>query len=162
MVLRLPVVITEGEFVRLLDGVDGQNRRLAYLLGFYECLRVSEVVKLLPGDVDLDRRLITVRQGKGGKDRVIPIAPEVLKALKWLPVRVGARALQISFKKDARAVLQKDLHFHTLRHSGATHYLTVKGWDLRYIQQLLGHAHVSTTQIYTHLSVVDLSRKMWG
>ena len=137
------------------------KRKLAYMLGFYQGMRVSEVVKLKPEDVDFQRRLIFIRESKGGADRNIPIAPMVMKGLKFLPVGVGIRALQISFKKVAMKVLGKDLHFHCLRHSGATFYLNVKGWNLRMVQNFLGHADVGTTQIYTHVSPADLMKGMW-
>ena len=158
----IPDTITEQEFLKMVKAVKKPKRRLAFMLGFYNCLRVSEVVNLKPENVDKGRKLLMVKQGKGGKDRHIPIAPEVINGLKHLPVGVAARALQVSIKKYAAAELDKDIHFHTLRHSGATHYHNVKGWDIRYIQVFLGHAKLDTTQIYVHVNPQNLMTKMWG
>jgi len=159
---KIPDTVTEDEIKELVKHVKKPKTKLAYLLGFYQCMRISEVVKLTKDDIDFNRRLILIKQAKGGKDRHVPIAPEVMKGLKHLPVKVGVRALQISFKKISNEVLQKDLHFHSLRHSGATHYLNVKKWNLRQLQQFLGHANINTTQIYTHVSPQDLLDQMWG
>ena len=98
---------------------------------------------------------------KGGKDRTIPIAPECRKIIKFLPINRDVRSLQRWIKADANKILDKDIHPHTLRHSGATYYLTEKKWDIRYISQFLGHNDVSTTQIYTHLAPKDLGKIMW-
>lgn len=159
---KIPETITEQELSQLVHVVKDQRKKLALMLGFYQCMRVSEVTKLTSENIDLGRKLILIKAGKGNKDRHIPIAPEVLRGLKHLPIGCGDRNLQIFFKKLALKVLQKDLHFHTLRHSGATHYLNVKGWDVRYVQQFLGHSKLDTTQIYTHVSPKNLIDKMWG
>ena len=98
---------------------------------------------------------------KEQKQRHIPIAREVIKGLKHLPIGVGMRALEMSFKKVAQKVLKRDLHFHTLRHGGASHYLNVKKWDIRYVQQFLGHARLDTTVLYTHVDPKHLIDKMW-
>jgi len=125
-------------------------------------MRVSEVVKLRLMDVDKPRRLIHIKQAKGGKDRNIPIAPEVMRALKYLPIKCGVRALQIAFKNHAKKILDKELHFHSLRHSGATYYLNVQKWNTRQVQMFLGHSNLQTTQIYTHVTPKDLIEQMWG
>ena len=158
---RVPETITEEELQKILKGVKNKTRRLAFSLGFYQAMRISEVVNLQPEHIDLNRRLIKIKLGKGGKDRNIPIAPEVMKGLKYLPVKVGIRALQISFKGYAQKILKRDLHFHSLRHSGATHYLKVKGWNMRVVQNFLGHANISTTEIYTKVVDDDLMDAMW-
>jgi len=162
MSLKIPETITEDELIKILNGIKDQKRKLAFMLGFYQGMRVSEVVKLLPENVDYSRRLLMIKQGKGSKDRNIPIAPEVLKGLKHLPLDVGVRALEISFKNYSKAILGKDLHFHSLRHSGATHYLNIKKWNLRQVQVFLGHARISTTEIYTHVNPEDLIKVMWN
>jgi integrase len=163
---RLPEIIKEEDFLKISnDSKVRRHHKLAYGLGFYQCMRVSEVVNLQPGNVHLDRNIIEIRLGKGGKDRNIPLSPEV-KAFRGfvnlLPLKCGVRALEISFKKDCKRILGKDLHFHSLRHSGATHYLNVKKWNLRQLQIFLGHSRLDTTEIYTHVTPEDLLSVMWG
>lgn len=162
MARKLPTIISEQEFNKLVEGVKKKHHKIAFALGFYQCLRISEVVNLKQEDVDKTRKILRVVQGKGSKDRDVPIAPEVMRGLKYIPLKCGVRALQISFKQYAKQILGKDLHFHCLRHSGATHYLNVKKWDIRYIQLMLGHSKLDTTQIYTHVSPQHLVNVMWG
>lgn len=160
---RLPVVLTEDEFVLVMRKTVLQRHKLAFLLGFYDCMRVSEIVSLKREHVDSGQRIIRVVQGKGGKDRNIPIAPQVWKVLRRtkLPLGIGVRALQRAFKRALKASgVTKDAHFHTLRHSGATFYLN-NGWNIRMVQQLLGHSRLDTTAIYTHISPNDMVKKMW-
>lgn len=158
---KIPETITEEELIKVLKATRKKHHRLAFALGFYECMRVSEVVNLLPEHVDRGQKLIRIKQGKGGKDRNIPINPKVMRGLSILPIKCGVRALQIAFKLKAKKVLGKDLHFHTLRHSGATYYLNVKKWSTRQVQVLLGHSKITTTEIYTHVSPIDLVERMW-
>ena len=160
----IPKTITEEEFLKILNDskVRKNNRnRLAYALGFYNCLRISEVIHLLPENYNKDTRLLEIKQAKGHKDRNIPAAPEVIKLLKYLPIKVGIRAIQYCFKRDAQRVLDKNLHFHTLRHSGATYYLNAKKWDIRQVQTFLGHSDIKITQIYTHVNPTDLTKIMY-
>ena len=158
----LPKTITEDEFIILMKNIRAQHHKLAFALGFYETMRVSEVIGLTPDDVDYTRRLIHIRQAKGGKDRMVPIAPEVMKGLKHLPIRITDRALNYALKSYSQKILKRDIHFHTLRHSGATHYLVKKKWDIRMVQMLLGHSRIDTTMIYTHVTPENLIEKMWS
>jgi len=159
---KIPTTIKEDELLQILRKTKHKHHLIAFALGFYQCLRVSEVVKLQQEHIDKGRKLLYIKQAKGKKDRHIPIAPEIMGSLKHVPVGCGIRALQIAFKNKAMEVLGKDLHFHTLRHSGATHYLNVKKWDIRQLQVLLGHSNIQITEIYTHVDPVDLVNKMWG
>lgn len=159
--IKLPEVITEEELIKIRDATKKPEHRLAFALGFYDCLRVSEVVKLQPEDIDKNLKLIWIKQSKGHKDRKIPIAPEIMSLLKHLPVKCGVRALQIAFKNKCKEVLSKDLHFHTLRHSGITHYVTKKKWNALEVQRLAGHSKIATTMIYTHINPQDLVNRMW-
>ena len=159
---KIPETITQKEFTQILQNTKSPKKKLAYSLGFYQGMRISEVTKLRPEHINYQQRQIMIKQAKGNKDRNIPIAPETLRGLKHLPVGVGIRALQISFKKAAQKTLGKDLHFHCLRHSSATHYLNVKKWSIRAVQRFLGHAHLSTTEIYTHVNDQDLMNEMWN
>jgi integrase/recombinase XerD len=143
----LPKTISEKEFIEGLKLVKKPYLKVAFMLGFYECLRVSEVVKLRSQDIDKDRGFIHVLAGKGNKDRDVPIMKPLASSLRFLPIPVGIRALQKSVNK-----YWPGLHFHSLRHSGATYYLNVRKVGLRQIQQLLGHSRLDTTQIYTHVT----------
>ncbi len=131
-------------------------------------LRVSEVAALDRRDVDLDERLVRVRQGKGRKERLVPFGPPAVSALRaWLAVappdqvalfttvrhnRCTARTLHRIVRDAGRQHGIADVHPHMLRHSCATHLLG-GGADLRAIQEQLGHATLSTTQRYAHVSL---------
>ncbi|HWI58586.1 MAG TPA: tyrosine recombinase XerC [Bacillota bacterium] len=155
------------------------RRDVAILETIYSCgLRISELCGLLAGDIDRNERLVRVR-GKGKKERQIPIGEPALEAIRsyWslLPEPpagqspvflsssgnlkpVQARDLQLRLKKYlAIAGLDPNLTPHKLRHSYATHLLDA-GADLRSVQELLGHAHLVTTQVYTHLTTERLKR----
>jgi len=178
MAQKLPEVITEEEIIKVLDATKNQKHKLGFALGFYECLRISEVCCLRPENINKELKLLLIkgsdaskgkRGAKRGKDRNIPIAPEVIRGLKHLPVGNdkakdnGIRALQIAFKKKVKEVLNReDVHFHTLRHSGITHYLTKKGWNSLEVQRLAGHSKVAITEIYTHINPQNLVDRMWG
>jgi integrase len=161
MALKLPEIITEEELVKIINATKMPHHKLAFMLGFYECMRISEIVNLKPEDIDKNLKLIWIKQAKGKKDRKIPIAPEIVKGLKFLPIKCKIRALEIKFKKIGKEVLNKDLHFHLLRHSGITHYLTKKKWNSLEVQRLAGHSKIATTQIYTHINPQDLVNRMW-
>ncbi len=158
---KIPEVITEDEFVTLLRKVRKKHHRIAFILGFYGCMRVSEIVKLDKENIDRGQRIIRIKSGKGQKDRNIPLPPQATRGLSYIPIKCGVRALEIAFKNYAKSVLKKDIHFHTLRHSGATHYLNKKKWSTRQVQQLLGHSKIQTTEIYTHVTPEVLIEKMW-
>lgn len=148
---KLPKTMSEKTFKEGLKGVLKNNHKIAFMLGFYQCMRVSEIVKLRPEDIDRNRGFIHILDAKGGKDRDIPIMPPVERGLRFLPVKVGCRALQKALKKH-----WPEHKFHDLRHSGATYYVNEKRVDTRLIQQLLGHARLDTTQIYTHITPDNL------
>lgn len=146
----LPKTISESEFLEGLKKVKNNKIKLAFMLGFYQCMRVSEVVKLQLDNVDKERGFIHIKQAKGEKDRDIPIMPPIRAGLNHLPVGIGIRWLQ------KLAQRYYGVKFHTFRHSGATMYLNDKKVDIRQIQQLLGHSRLDTTQIYTHVSPIQL------
>ncbi|MEY2427415.1 MAG: integrase/recombinase XerC [Verrucomicrobiota bacterium] len=154
-------------------------RDVAILEATYSCgLRVSEVCGLQAADIDQSERLVRVR-GKGKKERLIPIGETALNAIQsyWnllpqppageapvfvmsakKPKPITPRHLQLRLKKYlAIAGLDPHLTPHKLRHSYATHMLDA-GADLRSVQELLGHAHLVTTQVYTHLTTERLKR----
>lgn len=166
---KIPEIITEEELIKVVKATKKSHHKLAFLLGFYQAMRVSEVVKLLPEHIDKTSHLIKIKQSKGAKDRNIPIIkplilqPQtILRSSKHLPIKCGIRALQIKFKHKCKDILKKELHFHTLRHSGATWLLNKKKWDIRQVQRFLGHSKLATTEIYTHVNPQDLVDLEWG
>lgn len=169
MKLKIPETITEDELAKIAKAARDDKDRAAYIISYYEALRVSEIVNLEQDNIKREQHLIQIKEAKGMKDRHIPIVKPlklsedaVLKALKQIPIGKGVRALQTSFKKKAKEVLNKDLHFHCLRHSGATWLLNKKKWDIRQVQQFLGHSKLATTEIYTHVTPSDLIALEWG
>jgi site-specific recombinase XerD len=176
---RLPRVLSSGEIGSLLDrpaasAID--QRDLAALELLYAAgLRVSELCGLDRGDVDLRARTVTVL-GKGGKERRVPIHELATRVLReWLEggraemagppeaVFVNRRGARLG-PRDVRRILDRravsPTHPHALRHTYATHLLD-GGADLRVVQELLGHASLATTQIYTHVSKERL-RAVYG
>jgi site-specific recombinase XerD len=171
---KLPSVLSRAELQRFLAAI--QNPKHLAILGvaYSAGLRVSEVVRLRPEDLDRDRGLIAVRCGKGRKDRYTLLSSAALAFVdtyladvavgKWLfpGARPGRHLTERSIQKVAaaarvRAGITKRLTPHILRHSFATHLLE-KGTDVRIIQELLGHASVRTTEIYTHVSRRHIGR----
>jgi site-specific recombinase XerD len=164
----LPVVLSREEIIRLFRAVENLKHRTILMVIYAAGLRVSEVVRLRVSDIDKDRRQIRIRQGKGKKDRYTVLSEVALMAIQeyrevyhptdWLfpGARPGkhltARTVEHVFRAALeRAEIEKDATVHTLRHSFATH-LHEAGTDIRYIQELLGHARLETTRIYTHVS----------
>lgn len=159
------------------DSPLGLRDRAIMELFYASGLRLAELVGLNIADVDLKSRQLLVL-GKGRKQRLVPFGSKALQALeKWLKVRgqmchVGEKALFVSMRQKrmtTRAVQQRlnvwakrqhignHVHPHKLRHSFATHMLEGSG-DLRVVQELLGHANLSTTQVYTHLDFQHLAK----
>jgi integrase/recombinase XerD len=165
---HLPAVLSPGEVARMLGKARNPKHRALLMLLYSAGLRVGEVVRLRPPDLDVDRGLVRVRRGKGGKDRYTLLARRAVEAVgiyrdayppdPWLfpgdrPGRhLTTRSVQHIVKKAAEAAgLEKDVTTHTLRHSFATHLLE-GGTNLRVIQELLGQQSLRTTQIYTHVT----------
>jgi len=175
---RLPHVLSRGDVARLLEQPQGAGplavRDRALLEVMYACgLRASEAVGLELGDVDLEEGLLCAR-GKGSKERLVPIGRQAVSALSvyrrgarpelvgdgvqqrlFVNRRGGSLTRQGLYKivqgHARRAGLQDRMSPHTLRHSFATHLLA-GGCDLRSLQEMLGHADLATTQVYTHLT----------
>jgi integrase/recombinase XerC len=178
----LPKFLTEAQTDTLMDAAEDSEkddpqevaRDMAILELLYGGgLRVSELCGINGGDLDLGSGLVKLL-GKGSKERVVPVGDSAVKAVKdylalrGAPVRgaplllaarggrLNPRAVQLMLKRKlALAGLPADLTPHKLRHACATHLLS-NGADLRLVQEQLGHASLSTTQIYTHLSVAKL------
>ena len=155
---KLPEVISMKDFDLILKHTKKPKHRLAFKLAALCGLRISEVVNLKPENVDLKRNYIFIKSGKGDKDRYIPIPKPLKHDLKNLPVDRTPRCLELAIKRIAKTATGKDIHFHTLRHSAATFWLS-QGMDIRQIQVLLGHSDLDTTMIYTHISMDDIERR---
>jgi len=148
----LPVAVSEAEFLQVIEHTLKKHHKVAFLLGFGSGMRVSEIIHLEKRDVDAANKRITVRQGKGGKDRVVPL-PKGWKGwmLDYLPIKCGVRSLERAFlsacKKADLLKNKPSLHFHSLRHGFASELVT-KGMPIHQVSVLMGHALVSTTAIY--------------
>jgi integrase/recombinase XerD len=181
---RLPEVLSLAEVQRLLSDPRGADpvalRDRALLELMYACgLRATETVTLEVGDVDLKEGVVRAR-GKGSKERLVPVGEKAISAVSaylrsgrpQLVRAAGERKLFLNFRggpltrqglykiilRHAEAAgLKGKMSPHTLRHSFATHLLS-GGCDLRSVQEMLGHADLATTQLYTHLSGEDLKQ----
>jgi integrase/recombinase XerD len=179
---RLPKVLSRDEVVRLLAQPRGSSpaalRDRALLETMYACgLRASEAINLTLSELDLEAGMLRAR-GKGSKERIVPIGSKAIETLRAYIERGRPRLVNLSdeprvfvnlrgaglsrqglykiVQGHARSAgLQDRMSPHTLRHSFATHLLA-GGCDLRSLQEMLGHADIGTTQIYTHLSVERL------
>ena len=164
---KLPVVLSRAEIERIIEATDNQKHKLVFSLGYACGLRVSEVVNLKVEDLDIDELVVHIKGAKGKKDR-ISILPEKLRNdLRSLIAGKNAKdylfisnrggnltttSLQKMFRKSlGKANIAKPATFHSLRHSFATHLLE-NGTDVRYVQELLGHSNIRTTQIYTQVT----------
>jgi integrase/recombinase XerC len=180
-VRRLPHALSPDEATRLMQIEDSDElalRDLAMLELFYSSgLRLSELTGLALDDIDFGDATVRVT-GKGNKTRVVPVGSHALTALRaWLKqrgaiakeeeralfvtqhgARLKPRAVQLRFKRRAiQQGLDSNLHPHMLRHSFASHVLQSSG-DLRAVQDMLGHASISTTQVYTQLDFQHLAK----
>lgn len=155
---KIPDTISEQEFLKIEKQVKKLKLKTAFRLGFYQCLRVSEILNLEKKDIDTARGFIHIKAGKGNKDRDIPLVPELKHFIRYLPIKMTRQALHKSIKKKAKDIISKDIHFHTLRHSGASMYLNERHIDIKFIQEFLGHTKLSTTEIYLHVNPQQLKK----
>jgi site-specific recombinase XerD len=165
---KIPSVLTKEEVKKLFRAIENKKSKLMISM-IYACgFRVSELLNLKIKELDFEENIGHVRQAKGKKDRIFNIPRFLSKPLKKQVKiqteinqeflftgpkgRLTDRNLQKIIKKAAeKAGIKKNVHPHTLRHSFATHLLE-KGVDIRYIQALLGHSSIATTELYTHVS----------
>lgn len=169
--LKLPSILSEEEMIGLIQKTENLKHRALLMTAYSAGLRVSELVRLKIKDVDSSRMLLHVRQGKGGKDRMVPLSQKLLLTLREYAKRYkpkeylfegegggsyGTRTAQ-EVLQDAKtkAGIHKKGGIHLLRHSYATHLLEA-GTDIRYIQAFLGHNSLKTTMLYTHVSKLKI------
>jgi integrase/recombinase XerD len=173
---RIPTVLTKDEIRKLIASSYNNKSRLMISM-LYACgFRISELLNLKISDINFDDKTGMVKQAKGKKDRGFNVPEFLLEDLKKQCEEQRANNSEFLFsnpsdqgklsasnvekivrKAAERAGIQKDVHCHTLRHSFATHLLE-NNVDIRKIQELLGHADLSTTQIYTHVSREELKK----
>lgn len=164
---KLPIVLSRDEIARLIEMISNRKHRLLIALAYGAGLRISEVVNLKVADVNLAELTLHIKEAKGRKDRISLISEKIHEPLKaWilykvsdeyvfesqrggrLSVRTAAKIFEAALKKTD---IKKPATFHSLRHSFATHLLE-NGTDVRYVQVLLGHANIRTTQIYAQVT----------
>jgi len=168
---KLPTVLSKDEIKKLIENADTNKSKLIISFLYSSGLRVSELVNLKVQDINLDERTGAVKSGKGKKDRMFIISEKLSEELKKFlsshssyqylfskEKPLTPRNIQKIMKHTAKkAGMNKKITPHTLRHSFATHLLEA-GTDIRYIQELLGHSNLNTTQIYTHVSTEELKK----
>jgi integrase/recombinase XerD len=163
----LPKVFSKEEVQRILNATRNTKHKLLLWI-IYSCgLRRSEVINIRMTDLDRDRNLLHIREGKGKVDRIVPVSKKVWAKIDeyvdgFHPVKYlfegqggGKYSVESVYRVFKQALhtagIKKDVGVHSLRHSYATH-LHESGLDIRYIQELLGHRSTRTTEIYTHVS----------
>ncbi len=169
---KLPIILSKEEVARMIDAATTLLHRTLLMTLYSTGMRRAELASLKVSDIDSHRMVIHIRQGKGSRDRDVPLSPMLLETLReywrWKKPReylfpgetyrgskcqhLTSKAVYHAVKGAARrAGIQKNVGPHTLRHSFATHLLE-SGADLRTIQLLLGHASLNHTTVYLHLS----------
>ncbi|MBN2331265.1 MAG: tyrosine-type recombinase/integrase [Candidatus Aenigmarchaeota archaeon] len=169
--LKLPLVLSKDEVIKMVDSKDNLKHKLVIMFLYYAGLRLDEVRNISWPDIDLDREIIHLKTAKGDKERVVFLHKKLIETLRMLgmkeagPILISQRdekynkrtIQQIIKSASKKAGIKKNVTPHTLRHSFATHLLE-SGADIRYIQQLLGHKDLKTTQIYTHVANKDIKK----
>ncbi len=170
---HLPSIYSKDEITRIIGNIDNLKHKAMIFLIYSAGLRVSELINIQIEDILVDRKMVFVKGGKGMKDRYSTLAESALHMIT--EYKSGYKPVKYLFEgqyggKYSATSLRKILHkakrkagvitpgsVHTLRHSFATHLLE-NGTDLRYIQELLGHSSSKTTEIYTHVSTLNISQ----
>ncbi len=169
----LPVVLSKDEVQKLIKVTGNIKHKTILLLIYSAGLRLGELLNLKISDIDSTRLKIHIRQAKGKKDRYVALSEKLLPILrgyykKYQPKdyliegvkggRYSDKSVQSIMKQALKkAGIRKKASVHTLRHSFATHLLD-DGTDIRFIQELLGHVRLETTQIYTHVSSRSINK----
>ncbi len=169
----LPTVLSAKEISKILHVTKNLKHKTILVLIYSAGLRLSELINLEIGDINSESMKIHIRGAKGKKDRYVMLSENVLKLLReyykeFKPQKYiiegqnggkySPKSVQSVFKRSLKkAGIKKKASVHTLRHSFATHLLD-EGTDIRYIQELLGHKRLETTQIYTHVSSYSINK----
>ena len=169
----LPTILSVNEIAKLLKVINNLKHKTILVLIYSAGLRLGELLSLELGDIDSSTMKIHIRGAKGKKDRYVMLSENVLVLLreyykKYKPQKYifegqggekySPKSVQSVFKRALKkAGIKKKATVHTLRHSFATHLLD-DGTDIRYIQELLGHKRLGTTQIYTHVSSYSINK----
>ncbi len=164
---KLPIVLSKQEITIIIKTINNPKHKLILSLAYGAGLRVSEVISLRICDIDLDNLTIHLKDAKGKKDRITVFPKKLVDDFRNLIAgklandlvfesslggKLTDRSIQAVFYKALKSSgISKNASFHSLRHSFATH-LIENGTDIRYIQELLGHANIRTTQIYTKVT----------
>ncbi len=172
---KIPTVLTKKEILDLIKAINTKKSQLMVSLMYATGMRVSELTSLKIENLNFEEKIGYIKEGKGKKERAFNIPQFLFLKLKKYSKnqnsqgesflfsgrngkKMSSRNLQKIVKKAAKkAGIKKEVHCHTLRHSFATHLLENE-IDIRKIQKLLGHADLSTTQIYTHVSTKELKK----
>lgn len=164
---KLPVVLSRVEIERIINSIENRKHKLIIALSYGAGLRISEAQNLRVCDINIDELTIHIKESKGKKDRITVLSQKLLVDLQKLIAlknanelvfeserggKLSTRSLQKVFESGLeKSGIKKPATFHSLRHSFATHLLE-NGVDIRYVQELLGHSNIRTTQIYTHVT----------
>ncbi len=169
--LKLPVVLGKQEIQNMIEQENNLKHKLVLMFLYYGGLRLDEVRNLQWNDLDFERKTIHLKTAKGDKERIIFLHNKLMEVLSLFGIKeqglifnsqlgnkYNKRSIELIVKKNAKkANIKKKVSPHTLRHSFATHLLEA-GADIRYIQALLGHKDLKTTQIYTHVANKDINK----
>ena len=164
---KLPVILSRNDIEKILQTLTNKKHKLLLSLAYGAGLRVSEIVTLKTQDINLEEMTIHIKQAKGQKDRISILSEKLVNDLEQLIAaknqnayvfeserggKLTTRTAQKIFENAlAKSGIKKNATFHSLRHSFATHLLE-NGVDVRYVQELLGHQNIRTTQVYTHVT----------
>lgn len=167
----LPIVLTKNEISKLIECISNPKHKLIISLAYGSGLRVSEVVNLKVRDIDIENRSIHIKSSKGRKDRITILPMSIIDEIEVIILsknkndyllesnregKLSVRTAQKIFENAMGKIsLNKPATFHSLRHSFATQ-LIENGVDIRYVQELLGHNDIRTTQIYTKVTNVKM------
>ncbi len=169
--LKLPLVLSKEEINEMIESVNNMKHKLVIMFLYYAGLRLDEARNIKWQDIDFDRETIHLKTAKGDKERIIFLHKKLSGMLEIYGAKeeglvfvskrdekYNKRTIQQIIKSASKkAKIKKNVTPHTLRHSFATHLLE-GGADIRYIQQLLGHKDLKTTQIYTHVANKDIKK----